>query len=225
MGGLALAQIIKADLAIGATRLVVLTPLGKAISAGELKQIGIEACLDKPVKQSRLFDCLINAVGTIAAEKALALSTALPSVPWEADAQLVKVRILLAEDNVINQRVAVGQLRKLGYTADAVANGLEVLEALERIPYAIIFMDCQMPEMDGYKATQAIRKRERSSDGYCGRKSPVHIIAMTADAMQASPEKCLMTGMNDYLSKPVRLPELLASSAGTLETNPTRSIR
>jgi PAS domain S-box-containing protein len=211
MGGLALAQIIKADLAIGATRMVVLTPLGKAISAGELKQIGIEACLDKPVKQSRLFDCLINAVGTIAAEKALALSTALPSVPWEADAQLVKVRILLAEDNVINQRVAVGQLRKLGYTADAVANGLEALEALERIPYAIIFMDCQMPEMDGYKATQAIRKRERSSDGYCGRKSPVHIIAMTADAMQASPEKCLMTGMNDYLSKPVRLPELLAA--------------
>jgi two-component system, sensor histidine kinase and response regulator len=213
MGGLALAQIIKTDLAIGATRLVVLTPLGKTISAGELKLIGIEACLAKPVKQSRLFDCLISAVGTIAAEKALALSTALPSVsvPWEADAQLVKVRILLAEDNVINQRVAVGQLRKLGYTADAVANGLEVLEALERIPYSIIFMDCQMPEMDGYEATQAIRQRERSSDGYCGWKSPVHIIAMTADAMQASAEKCLMTGMNDYLSKPVRLPELQAA--------------
>jgi two-component system, sensor histidine kinase and response regulator len=209
-GGLALARATKTELALSPTRLVVLTPFGKEMSAEDLKQLGIEACLIKPVKQSRLFDCLIHAAGTIAAEKALALSAVLQSVS-ETDAQWVKVRVLLAEDNVINQRVAVGQLRKLGYTADAVANGLEVLEALQRIPYSIIFMDCQMPEMDGYKATQAIRDRERALEGSAGWKSPVHIIAMTADAMPATAEKCLTMGMNDYLSKPVRLPELQAA--------------
>ena len=211
MGGLTLSRAIREDPAIGAMRLVVLTPFGKSVSAEELKQLGIEACLVKPVKQSRLFDCLINAIGTIAADKVLAGSAALESAPisFETDTQLVKVRVLLAEDNIINQRVALGQLRKLGYTADAVANGLEVLEALQRISYSIIFMDCQMPEMDGYKATEAIRERERILD--CGWKSPVHIVAMTADAMNANAERCLMMGMNDYLSKPVRLSELKAA--------------
>src|SRR4029077_18071270 len=105
--------------------------------------------------------------------------------------------------------------------------------ALRRIPYAIIFMDCQMPEMDGYEATQAIRQRERNPHEGCGWKSSVHIIAMTADAMQASAEKCLLTGMNDYLSKPVRLPELKAWTAGTgkfqfnalVPSHPERSFR
>jgi two-component system sensor histidine kinase/response regulator len=213
MTGLTLARVIKADLAIAATRLVILAPFGKAISAGELPQLGLEACLVKPVKQSRLFDCLIDGLGTIAAEKAFTESAVRHpgSISLETSAASVKVRILLAEDNIMNQRVGLGQLRKLGYTADAVANGLEVLEALQRIPYAIIFMDCQMPEMDGYEATQAIRQRERNPHEGCGWKRPVHIIAMTADARQASAEKCLLMGMNDYLSKPVRLPELKAA--------------
>jgi CheY-like chemotaxis protein len=213
MTGLTLSRVIKADHAIAATRLVILAPFGKAISAGELPRLGLEACLVKPVKQSRLFDCLVSGIGTIAAEKAFVESAARRpgSVSLDSSAESVKVRILLAEDNIMNQRVALGQLRKLGYTADAVANGLEVLEALRRIPYAIIFMDCQMPEMDGYEATRAIRQRERNPQEGCGWKSPVHIIAMTAGAMQASAEKCLLTGMNDYLSKPVRLPELKAA--------------
>jgi two-component system sensor histidine kinase/response regulator len=212
MDGLTLCRVIKSDPAIGATRLVVLTLLGKAISATEIEQIGIEACLVKPVKQARLFASLVNAVGTLATQKALAQSAALrsDSISSRTNAESVKVRILLAEDNIANQKVALGQLRKLGYAADAVANGLEVLEALKRIPYAVIFMDCHMPEMDGYKATQAIRKREGSLDEGCAWNSPVHIVAMTADAMYASAEKCLMMGMNDYLSKPVRLPELQA---------------
>jgi two-component system sensor histidine kinase/response regulator len=209
MSGLALARVIKGDFAIEGTRLVVLAPLGKAVSAGDLRQFGIEACLVKPVKQSRLFDCLINE-GTFAAEKALAKSAALESksASSETDAQSVKVRILLAEDNIINQRVALSQLRKLGYSADAVANGLEVLEVLQRIPYAIIFMDCQMPELDGYKTTQAIRLHEQASVEDRPWKAPIYIIAMTADAMKTDVEKCLILGMNDYLSKPVRLPEL-----------------
>jgi len=92
-----------------------------------------------------------------------------------------------------------------------VANGLEVLEALKRISYDIILMDCHMPEMDGYGATQAIRKSERSRNEGCTWKSPLHIIALTADAMEANAEKCLRMGMNDYLSKPVRLPDLKAA--------------
>jgi PAS domain S-box-containing protein len=213
MSGLTLSRIIKADFAIEATRLVLLTALGKSVSAGDLKQLKIEACLVKPVKQSPLFDCLMNAKCTIAVEKVLAESVDLEShsISSETSGHLVKVRILLAEDNIINQRIALGQLRKLGYTADAVANGLEVLEALRRIPYAIIFMDCQMPELDGYEATEAIRKRERSpaEDGLWNPSA--YIIAMTADATKTDVEKCLMLGMNDYLSKPVRLPELKAA--------------
>ena len=214
MDGLTLSRFIKADVTLDATRLIVLAPLGKARSAGELKRFGIEDCLIKPVKQSRLFDCLINAISTRETQSSLVQPPAVESASktWEADAaQSVNVRILLAEDNITNQRVALAQLRKLGYKAEAVANGLEVLEALKRIPYDIIFMDCQMPEMDGYKATQAIRKRERNPDEACVGKSPVHIVALTADAMDANAEKCLMTGMNDYLSKPVRLPDLKAA--------------
>ena len=116
----------------------------------------------------------------------------------------------MAEDNHTNQLVALGLLRKLGYGADIVVNGLAALEALKSIPYDIILMDCHMPEMDGYDATRAIRIREQSSDQGFNWKSPVHIIAITASAMQGDREKCLAAGMDDYLSKPIRLQELQA---------------
>ena len=93
----------------------------------------------------------------------------------------------------------------------AVANGLEVLRSLEQISYGIILMDCQMPEMDGYEATRAIRQREQALDGRCPWKAPVYIIALTASALQGDSEKCLAVGMDDYLSKPVRSSELQAA--------------
>jgi CheY-like chemotaxis protein/HPt (histidine-containing phosphotransfer) domain-containing protein len=105
----------------------------------------------------------------------------------------------------------LGQLQKLGYATDAVANGLEVLAALQRLSYDIILMDCHMPKMDGYEATQAIRKKEGSLDQSRLPKSPVHIIAITANAMQGDAEKCFAAGMNDYLSKPIGLPDLQAA--------------
>jgi two-component system sensor histidine kinase/response regulator len=213
MDGLTLARGIKACPAIARTRLIALTSLWQASSAAELKEAGIEAYLVKPVRQSRLFDCLVNFVGKSADKHAFAISARPVAAPisGEPNSKIEHVRILLAEDNSINQRVALGQLRKLQFTANAVADGLEVLRSLEQISYSIILMDCQMPEMDGYEATRAIRKRERSLDQPCPWKSPVYIIAMTANALKDDRDKCLAAGMDDYLSKPVRISELQAA--------------
>jgi two-component system, sensor histidine kinase and response regulator len=109
----------------------------------------------------------------------------------------------------VNQKVALARLQRLGYRA--VANGLEVLAALRRTPYDFILMDCQMPEMDGYEATRAIRQWEQSVEGHCPWPAPIYIIAVTAHAMQGDREKCLAVGMSDYLSKPMLVPELQAS--------------
>jgi CheY-like chemotaxis protein len=114
--------------------------------------------------------------------------------------------VLIAEDNAVNQRVTLKQLAKLGFAADAVANGLEVLSALQRVPYHIIIMDCQMPEMDGYEVTRRIRGSGR--DSYIHLRSAPYIVALTANALPGDRERCFEAGMNDYLTKPLRLPDL-----------------
>jgi len=210
MDGLTLARAIKADPAIASTRLIILTSLGQILTMAELRAAGIDAYLVKPVKQSRLFDCLVNVMGKAAAENVF-IKPAAPVAVTPKDHHLTRLRILLAEDNSINQKVALGQLQKLGYTAEAVGNGLEATKALQQIAYDVIFMDCQMPEMDGYEATREIRRREQAGDGSCTWKAPVHIIAMTANAMQGDREKCLTAGMTDYVSKPVKAGELQAA--------------
>ena len=211
MDGFTLAGAIKADPLLAGTRLIVLTSLGQSLRSDELKRRGIEACLVKPVKQSRLFDCLISQAPIRGDAEEVTGDPGRSPDSSEREPDFKKARLLLAEDNFINQKVALAQLGKLRYRADAVANGLEVLEALKRIPYDLIFMDCQMPEMDGYEAARAIRQLESRPDSGCPWKAPVHIIALTAHAIQGEREKCFEAGMDDYLSKPVRQADLQAA--------------
>jgi CheY-like chemotaxis protein/HPt (histidine-containing phosphotransfer) domain-containing protein len=204
MDGIELAQKIKANPQVSSTKLIMLSSIGWRGEGEEARQASIEAYLTKPVRQSQLYDALATVMGT--PEEAEAPQE-------EKEQQLVtrhslkeakarsRIRLLVAEDNQVNQKVAVKMLERLGYRADVAANGLEALEALSRIPYSAVLMDVQMPEMDGYEATIEIRKREEK-----GHHTP--IIAMTANAMQGDRERALEEGMDDYVSKPVKTEEL-----------------
>jgi two-component system sensor histidine kinase/response regulator len=205
MDGFELARTIKSDPAIAAVHLVMLTSFGARGHGAAARDAGVAAYLTKPVRQSQLFDCLAN---VISAANAPPARNASPSpVKLVTRHTLKEARtmshklILLAEDNVVNQKVALRQLLKLGYRADAVANGSEAIEALNRIPYDLVLMDCQMPEMDGYEATSEIRRRE-------GTTKHTFIVAMTANALEGDRAKCIAAGMDDYVSKPVRSEEL-----------------
>jgi PAS domain S-box-containing protein len=204
MNGISLAREIKAAPTISDTRLILLASFGERVSSEELRALGFTDCCFKPLRQSALFNCLANAMGEASA--ALPLSAAVQRGPSSLVPQRRKGRVLIAEDNAVNQLVALGQLKQLGYSADTASNGQEALEALEHTHYDIILMDCQMPEIDGYEATRRIRARN-------GGLPQPYIIAMTAHAMTGDSEKCLAAGMNDYVSKPVVLGTLAAALA------------
>jgi two-component system sensor histidine kinase/response regulator len=201
MDGLALARAINGDPALAASQLVMLTPFGKPLPAGAAEAAGIAACRSKPVRQSTFLNCLTD---VMAAKQILRTYTRAAAAPPKTPETKCRpaLRVLVAEDNAVNQRVALTMLRKLGYSADPVANGLEAIAALERVPYDLVLMDCQMPEMDGYEATAEIRRREQGSP------KRTWIIALTAHAMSGDREKCFLAGMDDYVSKPVRIEEL-----------------
>ena len=202
MDGFELARAIKSDPAIAQTCLVMLTSYGRRGDGKTAAEAGIAAYLTKPVRQSQLFDCLIEVMGKSVETVQLAPEPLITRHVLEEEAKGEHKLILLAEDNIVNQKVAVRQLQKLGYRADAVADGREAVEALGRIPYDLVLMDCQMPNMDGYEATAEIRRRE-------GTTKHTTIVAMTANALEGDREKCLAAGMDDYISKPIR-PEILA---------------
>jgi signal transduction histidine kinase/CheY-like chemotaxis protein len=201
MDGLALACRIKSDPGLADLKLVLLTSHNQILSEPELKAAGFAGWLFKPYRASQLFKCLSNAF--TAAIPARPIRTRNP-IALQPKPIMPGCRLLLAEDDRVNQCVALAQLKKLGYGADVAANGFEVLAALEKSHYDIVLMDCQMPGLDGFRTTQRIRERERSERN----EAPTYIIAMTANAMTGDREKCLAAGMNDYVSKPVWTKEL-----------------
>ena len=204
--GLNLARAIKADRAIQTVRLILMTSTGLRGHAEGARKVGVAGYLTKPVRESQLYDCLTTVMGTPQKNAASSAGSDDPLVTThnlkEAKARK-RTRVLVAEDNDVNQMVAVRFLEKLGFQADVASNGLQAVEAYKRIKYDLVLMDCQMPEMDGFAATRAIRGSESDLG-----ETRLPIIALTANAMMGDRQKCLESGMDDYISKPLKLSEL-----------------
>jgi CheY-like chemotaxis protein/HPt (histidine-containing phosphotransfer) domain-containing protein len=216
MDGLTLARAISADSKIRRTRLVMMTSLGNTIELRTLKSAGIVRCLTKPVRQSDLYNCLVSVlespvVAPIAPAPMIRECRPEPAARRKKSPQ--RLRILMAEDNKTNQEVTQFQLEKLGYRAEVVSNGRQAVEAHAAKPYDLILMDCQMPELDGYAAAREIRRREAGE-----RHTP--IIALTANALEGNREKCLLEGMDDYVSKPITISDLKAAIERALSDKP-----
>lgn len=207
MDGIALARSIRADLRICTTRSILMSGYDTPERV-VMANASISNFLPKPIRRSQLFDCIAEALHdreSAGKERSLPASVAAPVVTFDPpDVQHPDAnRILLVEDNAVNHRLALLQLRKLGYSAVSAYNGREAIEALARERFQLVFMDCQMPEMDGFAATEAIRTGERLSGA-----ERVPIVAMTANARPEDREACLAAGMDDYIAKPVRLDNL-----------------
>ncbi len=205
-GGEVLGRAIKSDGRLASTRLVGMVSFGAGAEIRRFESLGFEAFAQKPLQQQELlavFSCLLNA----RKGHALIAGPGDKSHPKHELLNLfadLKARVLLADDNITNQLVAVGILKKFGLSADVVANGAEAVEALQTVPYDLVLMDVQMPVLDGLEATRQIRNPASKVQNH-----GIPIIAMTAHAMNSDREQCLQAGMNDYVSKPVS-PHLLA---------------
>jgi CheY-like chemotaxis protein/HPt (histidine-containing phosphotransfer) domain-containing protein/anti-sigma regulatory factor (Ser/Thr protein kinase) len=185
---------LRTDPLLGSTKCIVLSSIGDRQAGTEA--LNIDAWLGKPVRQAQLYSALAMVTGVSSGWNATAAPALNPSTESgiRADA-----RILLVEDNVVNQQVATRMLAAFGIKADIALNGLEALEYIKHNPFDLVFMDCQMPVMDGYQATEAVREWERVEG-----RTRVPIVAMTANAMQGDRERCLASGMDDYMAKPIR---------------------
>jgi GAF domain-containing protein/CheY-like chemotaxis protein len=216
LDGLALADAIRAEAKDGGPRIILVSSAG----VRERGNPSIDMALTKPLKPSALHDALV----TVLAGRAGSAAARVAEQP-AVDASLGErhpLRILLAEDNAVNQKLALRLLSNMGYAADLAGNGVEAIDALDRTPYDVVLMDVQMPELDGLEATRRIRSRWP--------KRPVHIVAMTANAMAGDRDACLAAGMNDYVSKPIKPLELAAAlakspMAGEARARPRRAGR
>jgi len=204
--GVELAREIKADASLAHIHLILLTSVDSMVSEQEETASLFTFCMTKPVKQSVLYESVLKCGGyqksTHQRGNGQRRAARLTTLRQPGELPFQGLRVLVAEDNPVNQRVTLGQLRSLGVQAEAVANGAEVIKVLEAIPYPVVLMDCQMPVMDGFEASRQVRAMEAQG------APRTFIIALTANAMQGDRERCLEAGMDDYLAKPVR-PELL----------------
>ncbi len=225
MDGEELGRNIKQDPDLANTILIMVSSMGARGDVTRLKKIGFGAYLTKPIKQSQLYDCLAT-TARMWKEKKQIEDTTIVTRHSLANEKKQGIRILLAEDDATNRKVALHILKKFGYRADAAENGQEVLQALEKVPYDIVLMDIQMPVMDGYAATRRIRELELKAQQlklnkndsedlsdfkiqFPPRSGRIPIIAMTAHAMKGDREKCIAAGMDDYTPKPINPEELL----------------
>jgi PAS domain S-box-containing protein len=195
MNGLELAQAIKADPALANLRLIMLTAFGHHDLDQAARAAGVAALLTKPVRHSQFYETLVTVMQPAASSPAVMQGHA----SLETEAAERRRRILLVEDNPVNQKLVVRMLEKRSCCVDVAANGQEAVDTLRQIAYDLIFMDCQMPIMNGYTATAMIRAQEIASGSP---RKP--IIAMTANALSGDQERCLLAGMDDYLSKPLQ---------------------
>ncbi|GJL62468.1 MAG: hypothetical protein NPIRA04_11220 [Nitrospirales bacterium] len=237
--GYELARHMKADPLISDAQLILLTALGHRGDEEKAQQSGFIGYLRKPIHQSQLYHCLTMAIDPNAQrdrQLTRSPSESLSHLQFHKENPQSPLQILLAEDNQVNQKVAVGMLKKLGHQIDVAYNGQEALQAVEEKIYDLILMDCQMPEMDGFQATKEIRRREAlkknsegenfkddrtdtqqdttldkkpvTTDKACKTHHPIPIIAMTANTMKGDRELCLQSGMDDFLPKPISLETL-----------------
>ncbi len=205
MDGFTLAARIQADPKLSQATVLMLTSAGQPDDVERCRQLGIRAYLTKPVRHSELLETILATLGGSPLHARLAAAG-----EAEKAAGRRALRVLVAEDNVVNQKLALALLRKQGHTVVIANTGREAVEALEKQSFDVVLMDVQMPEMDGMEATAEIRRREREKGG--GRTP---IIAMTAHAMKGDRERCLAAGMDGYVSKPIHTAELFAALAAS----------
>ncbi|MBW1770366.1 MAG: response regulator [Deltaproteobacteria bacterium] len=198
MDGFEVAKRVK-ELPYGANlKIILLTSVGRKGDAAQLPKFGISGCLTKPVKQSDFFNAIMMALGHPTDEEMAVISR------YDVQEAQRRFGVLVVEDNPVNQKVAATMLKKRGHRVVVASNGREALEALDKERVDLVLMDVQMPEMDGFEATELIRDREKGNGGH------IPIVAMTAHAMKGDRERCLAAGMDNYVSKPIRAEDLFS---------------
>jgi CheY-like chemotaxis protein len=204
MDGFALAELIRQRPGLSAMTLIILSSAGNVAGSARCRKLGIDYCLMKPVKQSELLDSIIEALSVATADEAATVAAI-----GEYPKSTTSLRVLLAEDGLVNQKVAVNLLERRGHRVTVANNGREALTALDSESFDVVLMDVQMPAMDGFEATAIIREREKESGAH------IPIIAMTAHAMKGDRERCLEAGMDGYIAKPIRARNLYETVEAT----------